>query len=60
VVEVLEQLLTGQIAALPHDAGEPGVVHGDVMHDAALAAKMKPELGRTKRHVTILEGRETE
>ena len=54
LVQVLEQLLARQIAAAPDDARESRSSQIDLVEHAALAAKVKSQLGARRRDVTIL------
>src|SRR5262249_27459223 len=60
LIEVLEELLTGQLAALLDDACEPAIVDADRMPNTALAAKLEPQRGATHLHVAVAACRQPE
>src|SRR6185503_16683054 len=55
LVEILKQLLPGQVAATAHDARDPGVLDRDLVEHAALAAKVKADRAAPEGDVAVLE-----
>src|SRR5579871_1811069 len=60
LVHVLEQLVSGQIAARLHDAGEAAVLQIDRVPDAALPAKFEVHSRSVDARVRVAHRRQTE
>ena len=60
VVEILKEVLTGQILQLQDNLRDPAVSYIHFMLAAALAAKTKPQLRAFHVYMSILHGRKTE
>jgi len=59
VVDILKQLLTGQLLALADDARQPAVVEHQLLHPAALALEREERAAVLQElHVTIAQCRE--
>src|SRR5262249_1923184 len=60
IVEVLEEILPRQVAAMPHDAREPRIVDRDAVELAALAAELELEARALYADVAIAHRGEPE
>jgi len=60
VVHVLEELLPRQVADAPDHAREPGIVDGDAVELAALAAELELDARAVHLHVPVAHRREAE
>ena len=60
VVDVLEELLAGQVLAAPDDRRQPAVAQADLVLLAGLAAEPEPDRGPVDRGVAVLERRQAE
>ena len=60
VVDVLEELLPGQLLASPDDCRETPVPQADLVHDPGLAPEPEPDLRTADRRVAGAQGRQPE
>jgi hypothetical protein len=59
-VDELEEQLTRELLAAPHEARQAGVVEGHLVHLGALAGEAQPEVGALDLHVAVAERRQPE
>src|SRR5262245_26683732 len=59
VIDVLKQLVTGKVAALCDDSGEPSIVDVHRMVDSALPAKLEAQHATTHPHVAVAQRRQS-
>src|SRR5438105_6969783 len=56
LVEILEQLVAGKVAASLDDAGEPGIVDVALATQAAFAAKAEMDMAAFDRDMAVAQG----